>query len=57
MCHTVTAGCYVLGLGYRELGPIGDDELRALVTAAVECDLTMAGLLVFRNALKPVCVR
>lgn len=48
-------GCYVLGLAIRKLGKLEDDELTALVSRreAVEQDLSMLGLMMFRNELKP----
>lgn len=48
-------GCYVLGVTYRTLPAMNDAELELFLKDrnAIESDLSMLGLLLFRNELKP----
>jgi cation-transporting ATPase 13A3/4/5 len=48
-------GCYVLGLGHRELGPLNESQLEqvlALSRDEIETGLNLLGLISFRNELK-----
>jgi len=45
-------GCYVLAMGFKELGNAFDDELAAMSRDASEEALSILGLVLFRNELK-----
>jgi hypothetical protein len=47
----------VLAIGHKLLGTKDDVSLATVSQAMVECDLSLLGLVMFRNALKPVCYR
>eukprot|EP00658_Telonema_sp_P-2_P012704 TRINITY_DN14834_c0_g1_i2.p1 TRINITY_DN14834_c0_g1~~TRINITY_DN14834_c0_g1_i2.p1 ORF type:complete len:1308 (+),score=380.72 TRINITY_DN14834_c0_g1_i2:208-4131(+) len=50
-----TAGCYVLGMAVRHLGQLSPDEVEGMTRDAAELEgpLTLIGLVLFRNELKP----
>ncbi|TMW57735.1 hypothetical protein Poli38472_014338 [Pythium oligandrum] len=47
-------GCYVLGMTYKEVAPMSDDEMHAFLANrdAVEEGLSLLGLIMFRNEIK-----
>lgn len=52
---SLSAGCYVLALAHKVLGSSADVDAAAVSQALVECGLALLGLVMFCNALKPVC--
>ncbi|DAZ97714.1 TPA: hypothetical protein N0F65_009613 [Lagenidium giganteum] len=47
-------GCYVLGIAVKEVAPMGEEAMNAFLADrdAVETDLSLLGLIMFRNELK-----